>query len=243
MRMVQEWLREKEIDDLVNAYFYRFPIEFERKDNLDLTVREIRDLRHNRLRNYISRLRELQICDSKDGHVGILFAHRIIKDGIDDVDFDLVHYDEVLEHGTDASGYAYEFTSQSEIMGFLVAETPMTLRYIDDLLADVLSEASFFGYEQEYLEENKQMLHERTQSVKDGTAKLIPWEKVKADLQEKYGLDLDEESPDESELHHDVIKAEYEYLKHSREKELKQVIEQMSYDKMTACKRKRIDTF
>ena len=62
----------------------------------------------------------------------------------------------------------YEFTRQEEIVGFLVSDTEFTQREIYEVLADVLYEASFFGYEQERLEDKIQKLRRAEKAIEEG---------------------------------------------------------------------------
>ena len=221
MKTVQEWLRELDTEKLIEEYLYIDPIQYDRNESyLNRTVGEIKNAYKERLREYIERLRKVSVAEPEDGHQGLLYVHRIIKDGVDDQTFEMIHVDEFLEKGYDAPDYAYEFTDQAEIVGFLVADTPLTQRYIYELIADVMNEASFFGYEQEDLAEERQKLEEAAKEIDAGTAKTIPWETVKEEMERERGYTFDEESEDEKELHYKVIDAEMAYSKHSREKEL-----------------------
>ena len=63
-----------------------------------------------------------------------------------------------------------------------------------------MNEASFFGYEQEDLAEERQKLEEAAKEIDAGTAKTIPWETVKAEMERERGYTFDEESEDEKAL-------------------------------------------
>ena len=114
---------------------------------------------------------------------------------------------------------------QAEIIGFLVADTPLTLRYIYQLMADVLNEASFFGFEQEDLETEWKKLADAAKEVDSGTAEMVPWETVKKELEERTGQTFDEQTQDEKKLYYRAVHAETAYSQHSREKELHAVID------------------
>jgi len=220
MKTVQQLLRELDEDRIIDVYLYENPIEYDRHEYLlDQTVRDIRDKARDRLHQYIQRLREMEITEPEDGHIGILFAHRAMDDGFGSQAFNLVHMDELLERGTECENYAYEFSPQSEIVGFFVADTPMTQRYLYDLIADVLTEASLFGFEQEELADKKAELEQSMKEVENGTAELRTWEELKTEL-ETEDFTFDEESPDEEELRHAAFEAEWTYSCHSRDKEL-----------------------
>ena len=215
MKTVQEYLRELDEDRLIGAYLCLHPIQFNELINVDLTVAEITERVKFNLHKYIKRLRTLPISES-DTH-GIFYVHRIIKDGMNDETYCMIDLDELLEKGYDAPDYAYTFTDQSEIMGWQVSDTWLTQYHIYELIANVMLEASFFGYEQEHLEEEKKRLEAAIEESTEG--KGVPWEDVRKKM---FGEDyiFDEESEDEEKLHQAVNKAEYEYSIHSRTKEL-----------------------
>ena len=225
MKTVQEWLRELDTERLIDEYVYRDPPQYDRDEsNLELTVGEIRDCHVDLVRGLIERLRTVPVKEPEDSRRGVLYVYRTVKDMSDEPAFGFAHVDELLEKGAEADDYAYEFCEQAEIAGFLVAETPLTLRYIYELMADVMYEASFFGFEQEDLAGELEAIRNAEKEIEDGTAVLHSWEDVKAEAEEKQGCPFDEESDDEYELRNRVIDAVMAYSNHSREKELAAVL-------------------
>ena len=214
MRTVQEILRELDSDRLIDTYLYDFPINYQKhKDN---TVAEINEQYRSKLLDFIERLRTMPIKQKKDGQPWLFYAHRYIQDEYDDVLFNLIPLNEFREKGYDCPSYAYEFDDQAEIVGYYVAETPLMKRHLYDFMSDLMNEASFFGFEQQHLKEERDELERRVKEVNDGTAELIPWEDVKSEFAER----LDEESEDERELHNKVRQAAMDYSDHSKRKEL-----------------------
>ena len=221
LKTVQDVLRKLDTEKLVGTYRWHFPIGYEeRVELLDMTVRDIQERVKAGLRQLIERLRTLPIKPSADGQQGLLFVHRIMKNGSHDRAYELVFIDELLRDGVNCNSYAYEFTEQAEILGFLVADTPLTQRYIYDLIADAMHQASFFGFAQEDLAGELEKLRQSFEANRDGIEKGMPFEDVLDELEKKYGFAPDRESDDERELQHEVMKAELAYGKHSREKEL-----------------------
>ena len=215
MKTVQEYLCDLDEDRLIETYLYIHPIQFEELNNVDLSVAEIIEKYKTKLHKYIDRLRTLPI--KRTDTAGIFYVHRIIKDGMNDQDYCMIDLNELLEKGYDAPDYSYIFTEQSEIMGWQVADTWLTQYYIYELIADVMFEASFFGYEQEHLEEEKNSLKKAMELPEQG--KEVLWEDIRKEMfGENYVFD--DESEDEEELRQAVIIAESEYSNHSRKKEL-----------------------
>ena len=221
LKTVQEVLRELDTEKLIGTYRWHFPIGYEeRVELLDMTVRDIQERVKAGLRLLIERLRTLPVKPPADGKQGLLFVHRIMKNGSHDRAYELVFIDELLRDGVNCNSYAYEFTEQAEILGFLVADTPLTQRYIYDLIADAMHQASFFGFAQEDLAGELEKLKQSYEESRDGTAKGRPLDEFLDELGQEYGFVPDRESDDDRELHHEFMKAELAYGKHSREKEL-----------------------
>ena len=229
MKPVQAYLQELDTEKLINTYLSENPINYEesRAAHPDLTVQQIRDAWQSRLRDFIRQLSEMTVCKPEDGKQSILYVCRTVKDGIHEPYFGMVHLDELLGKGTEIEDYAYEFTPQEVIIGFLVAETPLTQHYIYELIADVLNEASFFGFAQEDLAENLQKLKEADEEVRSGKCQLTTLEEMEKEWEEEFGITFDKESEDEAELHRKVTEAGLKYHQHSRQKELTAIREML----------------
>ena len=223
MKTVKDYLNELDTEKLVNTYVYMYPVDYEMSaELLDRTLREIKERHREVVRQLIERLSMLETTVPEDGHQGLLFVHRCIKDDFSDQDFSLVHIDELREKGVKVESYAYEMCPMSEIIGFFVAETPLTKRYIYELISNVLYEASYFGFEPEArktrIDEIIDSLNEAEEDIKNG--KYYTWEEVKKELEDEHGEPFD----DERELHQKVTEATIAYNKHSFEKELSFII-------------------
>ena len=96
--------------------------------------------------------------------------------------------------------YAYEFCDLNEILGYLIPDSLIKEYGLEWNLAGILFEATWFGYDVVESEKEKKIkideLNESIKEVKSGKAETVPWETVKKDLEEKYGL-KDERTPEE----------------------------------------------
>ena len=218
MKTVQQHLRELDQNRLIEVYLFEHPIEYNHPALAGLTVSQIREKYTEGMRKFIERLCGLTPKADPDGRVGILFAHRCIKieslSGTED--YCLVHADEVLSDGVDAKTYAYEFTDQSEIVGFLVADSGYTSRHIYGLMADVLYQASFFGYKQEGLAEALEDLDRSMRDAEEGNVQTM--EEFMEECFSKY--DFERNDPEEQDLRNTVLKAAFDYNEHFKKKEL-----------------------
>lgn len=225
MKTVQETLKTIKQDELLGTYFYKYPIDFDyllykRPECGDISLNELKNRFKANKQKTIDKLMTIETTTSEDGRQGLLYAHRIIKDGFDEPETELVLYDELLEKGPDAQEFAYFYTHQSEIAGFVIADTPYTQQHLYSLLADVLHEASFFGPEQEFLEDEIKKLEESRKEVEEGNYSTA--EEVFEHLREEFGFEdeRDPETDEEEKARNEVnIKAnEYNRMTAAREK-------------------------
>ena len=75
---------------------------------------------------------------------------------------------DLQEKGVEAPNYGIEYTPQEEIMGYWVADTEMTQYYLNDLMIEILWDASFFGVKQEKLPEAVKELEAADKEIDEG---------------------------------------------------------------------------
>ena len=224
MKTVQQHLNELDKDKLVSVYIHEYGEGYVTFDHSsDRTVREIKAMLQRKISDYVDRLRTIPVSTTEDGKVGVLLAHRYASDGSSDMMFSLVHADEVLEDISTVESYGYELQDQSEIMGYFVSDSPLTMRYIYHLMADVMHEASFFGFEQEDLEEAKKSIQRGLDEVDEKEG--IPYEEAIEELIKDYDeydriVFLDKLTAEEQELMDKVTEADDEFYEYSFRKEL-----------------------
>ena len=144
----------------------------------------------------------------KDDDQGIFFVHRCIKDDINGQTFQLIFLNELKEKREATQSYGYNFIEQEKIMGYWVAETSLTKYYLEDLMVDILYEASFFGFTQEHLQEEKDELDRR---IAEDDSETISAEDFFAELEKEQGYKFDRQSSDEQKLEMKVIKMAGDY--------------------------------
>lgn len=159
MKTVQECLKELDIEKLIDEYLDRDYIRREMikvMKKKDITTKELLARYRRAIREYIEYMRHVPVEQPEEQ--GLLYMYQTLPGLIrDDYWHDLVIIPELREKGVDAEDYSYILCSRGEIAGFLVADTKLTQEHLLTLMADVLYEASFFGYTQEdidiYLQE------------------------------------------------------------------------------------------
>ena len=168
MKNVQQYLRELDKETLISRYLPLINEEISRKINKADSPTEAQAIQ-NRYRNviseYIDRLRNLPIKPSSDGKTGLLYIYLLNGDKPQKMS-KFANLEDILEFGAKAENFSYLACYQEEIVGFYVAETPLTQRCIYDLMIDVMYEASFYGYK----DEEKADLLKSLDEAENGTA-------------------------------------------------------------------------
>ena len=141
MKTVQEWLRDLDTVELVDAYFREHPMDFNHleEEAKKMRVCDLQKKGREKLRGYINYLWTLPVKSDEDGRKCVLFVFRMLY-GFSDRNLvhELVYIDELLRDGFDVEAYSYVLTDPAEVIGFYVADTPLTQHYIMYLMANVL---------------------------------------------------------------------------------------------------------
>lgn len=230
METVHHYLNELDIRQLLDCYFCNYPIDFEPPALKDLTVSQIRRRYRDAIRRFVVRLRGLDVKDVEDGKISILFAYRCMEDWSyrRSIDFGLVHADEILKEGSEASVYCFEMMGHAEIVGFLVSDDEFTRKHICELIANVLYQASFFGIDEG---RRKKAIDDFERSIEKAEKEEgIPLELVMKEFETKFGIEFDKESPDEEKLRSAAQTAVYAYGEHCRKKQMSLVADALRND-------------
>lgn len=236
VKTVQELLKEVDKEQLINEYFYTYPIKVSdiKEEDSGLTIKEVKERRRKTMEKYINRLINLKVELSDDGDDYILFAYNVFMEDFENVDYALISKKELLfeigfEEEGNCTNYSFMLSNQEEIMRYLVADTKLTQDNIYDLLVYVLYEASWFGYENEDLEEEKQKLEEATKEIEEGKYSSFTIE----DMREELGLPQKEQDKRQEELLKKIFHTTYDFSQYSFKKEARRVkrelIDELTY--------------
>ena len=98
----------------------------------------------------------------------------------------------------------------------------IAIRNINDVLAQIIYEMTFFGYSQEDIEKGRLELEEAAKEADEG--KTIPAEKHFVDL----GIELQPRDEEDTEMLGKIYSMENEYNQHWLRKEVEKVKEQLN---------------
>jgi len=230
MKTVQETLKNIDRSKLISEVYDRHhtPLyELEKRikdDEKQRTVIEIIERFKKIYNNFIDRLISLPIQKMKNNDNGIFFVHDKYDTNFDNNEFALVYINELKEKGVDAQSYAFEFVKQEEIVGYLISDSKYTQDNLYELLAFILDEASFFGFENEKLEEEQRKLEESLKEIEEGKAKLLSAQEVF----KEFDMDFEDENDEEKdEASRKCAEAIYEYGKIFFKREINHILEQI----------------
>lgn len=220
MKTVQKALKCINEKELIDNYLETYPVSLDEFDE-EVTIGDAKEYSRYRLHHYIERLKKMKI--KSDNNQGNFFVQRRMKDGMGDVDYDLVFIDDLEKYELKAHSYAFEFTPQNEIMSWWIADNKLTQAYLLDLLVYILEEASFFGYNQEGLQGELDKIERGMKQVKEHPNSLVLFD---IDKFEK-SLNFDKQTDKEDQLENKAFRAELEYSEYSRKKELSEIINKL----------------
>lgn len=168
MQTVQESLWNVDEDQLIAAYLAAHPLNLGGVDP-DQTIGEVQAEIHTGLHAYLKRLKELPIKEPASGSNGIFYVYHCLGTELG-IDFGLTFFDDLRSRGINAHNYDYVLAEQAEILGYLIADTDLTQYYLPELLVNIMYEASFFGFKQEYLAQAKAQLDETAEKAENAAA-------------------------------------------------------------------------
>lgn len=219
MKAVQEVLKVIDEKELIDNYLATYPISIDDFDE-NITVGEVRKYSIDCLHQYLARLKAMKI--KSDDNQGIFFISRKIEDETGDTVTNLVFINDLKKYGVQSESYAFEFTPQPEIMGWLIADNILTQNHLNDLLVEILYESSFFGFKQEGLKKEIDELASSIKEIDNNLGKALSFDEFQKEF------DFDKQDPKEEKLEVKVIQDKIEYSEYSRKKELAEIIEGLS---------------
>ena len=165
MKTVQETLREMDKEELMRQFFYEHPSKLDNFDD-DLTIAQAKERANKVVGKYIERLETME-AKPNDRQM-IFYMYEYLGSYKLDQNRGLCTVADLQEKGIEAPNYGIEYTPQEEIMGYCVADTEMTQYYLNDLIVEIIWDASFFGVKQEKLPEAIKELEEADKEIDEG---------------------------------------------------------------------------
>lgn len=203
MKTVQKWLSEIDEEVLADRYFAEYPIDFVMLHDQNRTVSEIRRAARERFIEYVRKMRVVPI-HQREEKTAVFYASKGHRDHKRCVITEMCIMEEVLS-SHEPEHYSCMLTDHAEVIGYFIADTPLTQNNIEIVLAHILFETSFWGYNQEDLPDVIKTLRRSEEDMKKGRTYTME--------EMREHLDLPPMEPDEEAeaLERDIITAEHTY--------------------------------
>lgn len=226
MKTIQQYFQEVNVDELVNDYVFEYPITIRPCDNTSSTqtIAEVYEGYKSAVRGLIENIQSVEIVSDETDEMVFFVHHCTETEHGDDVCVMLAKLSDIKDEDKFTESYAYEFSSIAETAGYYVADTYLTQRNIGKVLLDYLSESSFFGFNQEDLDDARARLDEmveRANDVLENTENYMTFE----EFSERIGLQPEVRDPDEKEAWRALIHAQADYNKFASEIEERKIRE------------------
>ncbi len=208
MNTVYEWLHEFSKDsyakdDLVRMYAEYDRVNFTKIKNREMSLSEIDAAHRQRVEAYISGILS---CTPKENSEMVFFAVELFNLDNPRTEARLVSLKELENDHVET--YGWSVTDREEWLGYHIADTKLTLSNISEMLANILYEASFYGYTREEFEKGReelwQSIQEGEKEIEEGRGTTYTFEEFRA----KLGLPQEESDSREEELQEAVRDAE-----------------------------------
>lgn len=173
MKTVQDFLREVDDKELADAYFSEFPIEYAMIPKTDLTLGEIRDRSRTHFLEFVHRMRETKTEPGSS----VFFACKYYTDGYTDIQSQMCELEDLRTQSSPKT-YSCLFSDFSSVLGNYIAETALTKKNLVVVLAQILYEMSFFGYDQETMEKERKKLEEAEKEIRENPNSGIPFDEA-----------------------------------------------------------------
>lgn len=109
-------------------------------------------------------------------------------------------YISVLGYDTkDKESYALDFMDRSRWLGSNILEKSLNEFGAIAFVCECLYEMSFISFDEEVIQEEKDILEERVKEIKEGTVEYLSSEEVFGELRDKYGWEVHERTLEEKE--------------------------------------------
>lgn len=216
MKTVQQWLRETDARDVVDQFLAACPPETWRVKAAGISVSEAYKRMEDKLYAFIDKLRSLT-PEAQDDMV--FFAYPSRKGDSSECLTTMIDRSELID--SQGKYYGWMTTNRAALMGYSIADTDYTVRHMPEVLAAILNEASFMGYEDAEFNKNcEELFASLEKSMEDiDNGRVISADK----LWEHLGFERPDKDEDEEMLDKKVRVAQIEYENYCRTREYEKV--------------------
>lgn len=176
MNTVQQYLKDIDVDKLIDVYMFEYPVDLMYLRDIKETLDEVNRRIVFKLKEYIEKMSNIEIEHSETEWV--FFVNKEYGEFGLENQYSLAKLEDIRGSNTKVERYSCLLIKQEIVMGYFIANTELTQFYIYDILAYILHEMSFFGFEQEEREEVVLQLEQGMIDVELGKTETYSMEEV-----------------------------------------------------------------
>ena len=219
MKTVKEHLLSADRNALLDTYLHDYPIPLLEIACFKTTLPEAMAKLRSRVNEFIEHITSLEPVKTIDC---VLFVHELYGDGAPPVKTSLCSIKEIMQKEV-PKPYGWIAAYWEESIGFYVSEDELTQFHILHLLAELIHQATLFGWTEEevmaelnYIEDS---LRESEKNVREGNTNYRPFE----DVLKAHGWPVPEKDEEKEALERAVDDAKMEYERYCYIKATKRV--------------------
>lgn len=230
MRTLYSWLSESDLNSIADSYCYQYPPDYELIPNKTLSLEEIQSRLKTYILQFMKSLLELKPVTSTDDDAYLFFAIEDCKGDRAQVTTLLCKQSKIIEQ-EDPELTDWSMTDWEEVLGYYIADTSLTIDFIDTVLAQILFEMCAFGTDRQQSDQKKKELIEQLLEAEKHTGGAIPAEEVFASLREKYGFPEVPKDPVADGILHEICERERFHAQHCKKREVARIKELLCSDR------------
>ena len=132
-------------ESLADTYFAEYPIDFVMLRDQNRTVSEIRCSARDQFIGYVRKMCAIAIPPrAEGGKTAVFYASKGHRNHECGIVAEMCYVEEALA-SDEPEHYSCGLTDHAEVMGYLVATTPLTIGNIESVLSQILFETSLVG--------------------------------------------------------------------------------------------------
>ncbi|EEJ71926.1 DUF6557 family protein [Lactobacillus ultunensis] len=214
MKTVQEVLKSLDEKDIINTYLYRYSASSIEDFPEEKPIDEAKTIARETITEFIHELKEITPKFPENKNYGIFYSYWVLHNGFKEPNFELTFLNEIYQKDN-PQNYGYELTNRDEIMGYLVSDDGLTQYYLEDLIVDILYNASFWGYDNEtFKKEQERIFQELKESEDEDLGKSMTLEEFEKEM--GIASHPPKLTKTEKELEDKASRANYQFSEYSK---------------------------
>lgn len=224
MKTVQQWIQALNDNRLIDTFCAEHPTNYGMIVEADLTLGHIREMERKHFQEFLARMKEMPAEQLPESDAYVFFGCKAYQEGSVVLDVYMCKMADLKGPGKPET-YSWMLEDQTEMLGSLVADTELTTSEIYSVISNILYEATFFGYTQQEIENERKKLDDALSEAQDEVER---GDTVTLDeFRKAHGLEPKHPDKDGEKLLQKITCAEHEYNQFCLAREVALIREQL----------------